>query len=449
MAIIPQLSMFDFMKLEDIYELKELQMVLENLPDEKLMQKLEEKRGKGRDDYTVRSMWNSVIAGVIYRHESIEALRSELGRNGQLRIVCGFMNYKIIEDAMGREIGKEPQIPNSWNYSRFLSNLMEEQELIDEMFETALSEITKLLPGFGSKLAMDGKAIQSYANKVNKNDKEDGRRDLDANKGIKKYNGINEDGSKWEKVKTWFGYELHLIVDADFELPVAFSLTKASAAEVPEGKKLIEHVGKKHPEIMERCEYFLADRGYDDTETIEILWDEYKTKPIIDMRNMWGNKQEVKMFENRNNIIGYDNFGCIYCYDPEMGERHLMGFGGFEKDRETLKYICPQKSSGIKCKGCNKCPYANKAIRIKLSEDRRRFTPVARSSYKWDNLYKSRTSVERVNSRIDNVYGFEKHFIRGMKKMKMRCSLALIVMLVKEIAIFREGIKRRQQEDAA
>jgi len=53
-----------------------------------------------------------------------------------------------------------------------------------------------------------------------------------------------------------------------------------------------------------------------------------------------------------------------------------------------------------------------------------------------------RTAVERVNSRIDNVYGFERHFIRGLKKMKLRCSLALLVMLV--VAIGR--IKQAQPE---
>jgi hypothetical protein len=229
-------------------------------------------------------------------------------------------------------------------------------------------------------------------------------------------------------------------------LPVAFEVTKASASEVKEGKKLIEKVGKDHPEIMDRCEYFLGDRGYDDTETIEMLWDEYKIKPVIDMRNMWEDKNEVRMFENRNNIVGYDNFGCIYCYDPVMGEKHLMGFGGFEKERESLKYICPCKSYLIECKGCSKCPYYNKAIRIKLKEDPRRFTPVARSSYKWERIYKLRTSIERVNSRIDNVYGFERHFIRGIKKMKLRCSLALIVMLVKEIALLRQWEKRRRKQ---
>ena len=119
-----------------------------------------------------------------------------------------------------------PKIPNSWNYSRFLSNLMEEQELINEMFETAVSEIAKLLPDFGKTLAIDGKAINSYARRPNKNRKEDGRRDLDADTGIKQYKGINDDGTKWEKIKSWFGYELHLIIDAEYELPVAFEVTR-------------------------------------------------------------------------------------------------------------------------------------------------------------------------------------------------------------------------------
>lgn len=448
MSSIPQISLFEFMKFEDLNELRELNLVLENMPDEELMEVLERKRGNGRNDYPVRAMWNSVIAGVTYRHEGIDKLIDELGRNGQLRFICGFRKYETVKDESGRKVTR-PKIPNAWNYSRFLLSLMEEQELIDRMFETAVGEITRLLPDFGEALAIDGKAIGSYAKRPNKNEKGDGRRDLDADTGIKKYKGVNEDGTKWEKIKSWFGYELHLIVDVKHELPVAYEVTKASAAEIPEGRKLIGHVGEVHPEIMDRCEYFLGDRGYDDTKTIEMLWDKYKIKPVIDMRNLWENKDEVRMFEGRNNIVGYDNFGCIYCYDPVMGEKHLMSFGGFEEDRETLKYVCPCKSHGIKCKGSSKCPYYNKAVRIRLGEDRRRFTPIARTSYKWKRVYRFRTAIERVNSRIDNVYGFERHFIRGIKKMKMRCSLALIVMLVKEIALIRQKEERRRQQQAA
>ena len=43
--------------------------------------------------------------------------------------------------------------------------------------------------------------------------------------------------------------------------------------------------------------------------------------------------------------------------------------------------------------------------------------------------YNKRTAVERINSRLDVSFGFERHYIRGIKKMKMRNCLALIVML--------------------
>ncbi|GAW92753.1 IS4-like transposase, partial [Calderihabitans maritimus] len=48
------------------------------------MRKLERKRGKGRNDYPIRAVWNSIIAGIIYQHPSIESLRRELLRNAQL-----------------------------------------------------------------------------------------------------------------------------------------------------------------------------------------------------------------------------------------------------------------------------------------------------------------------------------------------------------------------------
>jgi Transposase DDE domain len=82
----------------------------------------------------------------------------------------------------------------------------------------------------------------------------------------------------------------------------------------------------------------------------------------------------------------------------------------------------------MECKYKKNCPIKN-SIRIPLKEDRRIFTPIARSSYKWQELYNKRTSVERVNSKLDVSFGFEHHFIRGLQKMKLKCSIALCVML--------------------
>lgn len=49
------------------------------MPDEELMQVFEAERGKkGRYDYPVRAIWNSIIAGVVFQHISVESLRREL-----------------------------------------------------------------------------------------------------------------------------------------------------------------------------------------------------------------------------------------------------------------------------------------------------------------------------------------------------------------------------------
>ena len=70
--------------------LRDSKLVLDKLPDEDLMKELKRIRNKGRDKYPVRPMWNSIIAGVVFQHKSVESLRRELKRNGQLRDICGF-----------------------------------------------------------------------------------------------------------------------------------------------------------------------------------------------------------------------------------------------------------------------------------------------------------------------------------------------------------------------
>jgi hypothetical protein len=116
-----------------------------------------------------------------------------------------------------------------------------------------------------------------------------------------------------------------------------------------------------------------------------------------------------------------------------------MAYGGFEKDRMALKYVCPIKAYGLTCKGSDQCVHAMKSERVSLEVDRRIFTPVARSSYAWEREYKKRTAVERVNSGLDVSFGFERHCIRGLKKMEIRVGLALCVMLAMAVGRMKEG----------
>lgn len=426
MAIIPQKRLFDWREIEVLGDLERLHLVLEYMPDEKLMKILEQKRSNGRNDYTVRGVWNSILAAIVYQHRNIESLRRELSRNHQLREMCGLFNGT----------------PTASVYTRFLQNLFKYEDLIDEIFDTLVEQISELLPDFGKELAVDGKAIESYANgkkKTEKGSAQDGRADTDANWGVKKYQGKRKDGSPWEKIKSWFGYKLHLIVDAKYELPVAFEVTKASTAEQPQAHKLVDRCSQKHSGIVDRCEYFSGDKGYDDGKLSSKLWNKYNIKPVIDIRNLWKD-EKTRVLMDYNNVV-YNYNAMVYCYCPKTNTKREMTYGGFEKDRETLKYRCPGKQYGFDCKGCKECPVSS-GIRIPIDKDARRFTPLARSSYKWKQKYKKRTAAERVNSRLDVSFGFEEHFVRGLKKMKLKCSLSLCIMLAMAV-----GRVKQKRED--
>lgn len=80
---------------------------------------------------------------------------------------------------------------------------------------------------------------------------------------------------------------------------------------------------------------------------------------------------------------------------------------GFEKDRKeqgTLKKLCPAKQYGIQCAYMEKCQ-VKQGIRIDITQNQRAFCPIDRASYKWVRYYKKRTFVERVNGRLDELFG--------------------------------------------
>ncbi len=362
MAIIPQLSLFSWNEMDSLGDLARLRLVLTSMPDEALLTRLHAHRGRrGRNDHPVRGMWNSLLAGVVFQHLSIESLRRELARNAQLREMCGLWD-----------------IPSASAYTRFLQQLLRHTEELEAMFDHLVEALRETLSGFGEHLAIDSKAISSWANHPSKESEPDGRRDLDANYGVKNYKGLHKDDKPWEKVVRWFGYKLHLVVDAAYELPVAFSVTPASKSDMPGAHDLLNQMQKRQPQILRSAQTMAADKGYDDGKLITRLWDAYGIKPIIDLRRMWKDPDETRLFPGQTNAV-YDQTGAVYCYCPETNVRREMACGGFEKDRGTLKKLCPAKQVGILCAGQSQCPLAS-GLRVPMNVDRRIFTPIERAS---------------------------------------------------------------------
>jgi hypothetical protein len=445
-ARILQPHLFSWQDIDALSDLSRLTLVLENLPDETIVSALENKRANGSDTYPVRPTWNAVIAGIVFQHPTVESLLRELRRNGQLRDVCGF-----------DPLAGSAATPSSSAMSRFIANVIADVDLVNEMFSILVKTISELMPDFGRELAFDGKAIPSHS--TGRTSKKTGQAsDPDAAWGIKSYRGTNKDGTAWEKVMRWFGYQLHLIVDANSELPVAFEVQPANASEVKHLPLMVDHLAKQQPQIVERTYSLAADRGLDSGQLNKELLEVYGIIPIIDTRKMWQLGKQDRDFDPTKNItrlldptrcdnIVFDERGTVFCVCPITGTTYRMSFRGFEADRSSVAWRCPAAAYGFSCKGreqcemdaLGRCSDYGRLVRIRLDHDRRIFTPIPRDSPKWKTAYAKRTSAERMNSRIDHLLGFERHTIRGLAKMRTRMGLALAVVLAMAVGAIKQG----------
>lgn len=386
MAHIIQPYMFSWKDIDADSDLNRLRLVLSVLSDEGFVSLLEQRRGRGRDDYPVRPVWNALLAGVVFQHPSAASLLRELRRNGELRKLCGF------DPLLGAAA-----VPTDHAFGRFLAVVMEHLDELLEIFARLVEGLRHKLPGLGKRLAVDSKAIRSWGLPVRDEDKRqqsDRRRDMDADWGTKTFKGVRADGSKWEKVSRWFGYKLHLMVDADYELPLAFEVTQASCSDMKHLMPLVEKLAERHPDLAEAAEELSADKGYDSTANNTEPFDDYGIKPVIDHRALWRETQSDQgpstriVFDERVDSFVYDEQGHVLCVCPQTQEHREMFFCGFEQKRQTLKYRCPAAACGFECKG-RKAGEARasvgsfgRVIRVPLDKDRRIFTPIARHTAK-------------------------------------------------------------------
>ena len=179
----------------------------------------------------------------------------------------------------------ERLLPGDANFSRLLRNVVhleEQQGLVSVMVDTLRARLMEVLPDFGKHLGYDGKAIDSHS--TGRTSRKTGKTsDPDADWGKHEICGIdNRTGKTWKKVKSWFGYGVHLIADTGYEIPVAFQMTRASASEPVVLSGALGKLFAGEPELRERCEDFSADRGLDSGPLKQTLWDDHGIRPLID-----------------------------------------------------------------------------------------------------------------------------------------------------------------------
>ena len=401
---VHQVSFFSLPDFLRIDRGSRLVMVLEALDAERLLRVLEQERKGRRNDYPVRSLWYSLIAGLVYGRPTITSLIEELKINPGLRLLCGMTS--------------EGKVPPPWVYSRFLKKLAQHQDLLQEIFDRAVSELAELTPDFGRNLAIDSTDVKAWSNPYRKPPS-----DPDAGWGVKKADGKQD-------LYRWLGYKLHLVVDADYEIPVAFEVTPANQDDGRTALPLLHGLKEEHPVIIERAEHFMADKGYDQKDIYKLLISErFDIKPVIPL-NLRGEKSPPGITNSQ---------GTPLCVSGQQ-----MYYAGY--DNGFLKYRCPAISTGVKCQArqpCCRLDGYGTVVKLNTREDPRRYTPVPRETKKWARLYKKRTAVERVNSRLKQHLLLDELRVRGLGRVKVRLTLSLLVMMGAALSMAR----RKQWED--
>lgn len=407
-------SLFSWQALDESNDIFRFRKLLEALDDKELIRRLKAERKGRRNDYPIEAIWNSLLARLLFNHSSIQSLRRELRRNTEFRQVCGF-----------DPLLKEKAVPSKDAYHRFQKKLDNPSDLLLDIFHQLLRKLFKFLPDLGKRLAADGKAIPACR-----------KDDRDAVVGCKKE--ISSKGEREIVTYEWFGYKLHLLCDATYELPVAFDVTTATAHESPRLLKMIQDLKENHEDILSCAETLASDKGYDDGEDKERLYQEYDVIPIIPARDMA--QGEYKPLDpERHDTLYISPTGQIACKNRP--------FESDEKKRGTLKFRRPSAAWGIECQNRDSCRCSRKAkhseygrvVRVKVNSFSRLLSPIYPHSYRFEDIYKSRTAVERLFARLDHQYGIERHYDRGMRRMRTRVTMSLIAMLATALGWIKSG----------
>ena len=405
--------------LEDSPSLRTIRDFLQALPDGKLLNALRRWRGRGRDDYPVTALWGVCVLTPLLRHAGTEATLADLRRNRQLRRLIGLDN--------------EHAVPKKWNVSRFQKVLGAEPHLslLREMFDVMVRRLASAVPTLGRHTAGDATSLSA---RPQRSAATPGPLDPPTG-GRKEY--VDENGTV-TKVVEWFGYKLHLLVDVENEVSLAYQTTSANRGDnellpdlVTQARRNLGDDLQADPPVS-RIETLAYDKAGDDEEVHERL-DASGIKPVVEIRSLWKSEPERMLpgHDGASNVV-YDEAGTLYCYDKlsDPPVRRPMAYIGHEASRGTLKYRCPARHGGYRCpsdKRCNAGRKYGKTIRVKRQIDLRRFPPIPRATKQFERRYKGRATGERGNARLKIFWGADDGNVTGPERF---CAAVAVVMLV-------------------
>ena len=375
-----------------------LRAVLDGIDDVPLLDRLQQYRQTGRPGYSLRAMWRAYVSKFVLKIRFNLDLLERLRGNRQLREICGFGD----------------DVPSESAFSRFTTRLTDHQDLVERCFRGATDALRGLvpavkrqegkqdqpLPPLGAVLAIDSTLFETYSNPSRPVVS-----DPDARWGVKHSSRAKDDDTEWG-----FGYKMHLISDATYGIPLAFTVTPANENDSIQLPGVLRKTLDAHSWMEPGC--LLADRGYDSLTNHEFVYDLGIT-PVIHIRKPTakdGLYDGIYTESGKPTCMGGEAMEYVRT-DPETGA-HLFRCraGG-----------CPLKAVGSKAIAhCDSEVWENPESNLRVLGPLPRFLPA------WKRLYSQRMSIERIFRSLKHSRGLEGHMVRGMKKVSLLATMSLL-----------------------
>jgi hypothetical protein len=371
--------------------------------------------GRGRPPVSREAL----LKGLIYRN-----LR---GINKIVELEFELLNNPSIAEPLGLDPLKRP--PSDERFSDFLRS--NPNGYFQSIRKSLVHELINEGVISGSGIALDSCPIEAFVKENNLKTSVKERYDKyhlpsgdkDARLGVT----IHFPSPFKKKIHYFWGYRNHIINDLESELPIAEMTLQANKDEKKVGLSMLK---KLHQDFPLPIKVVAADANFDVEEILQYIIEEMKAEAII--------PRNPRNTQNTHYTIKKDE---VYCQaDLPMNRKGKMTVKGitylqyrcplhWSKDFQGQYLLCPAgHPKFLKQKDCNVLIRLTPSIREKVNYGTHRFKKV----------YNTRTSVERVFSRLLSI-SMQKPTLRGFKAIRNHCTIAHITVLLVALTAYKIG----------
>jgi transposase len=356
---------------------------------------------QGAEGYDPISLLKAQLLIYLGEVGSDRKLVSALLYNGRLCLLCGFNFLKT---------------PSNGTFTNFRDRLGDETfyEILHNLIAQAI--VLKVIQG--GDTAIDSTHVWAYANQF-------GHKTCSCKGKCDCPRSYSDTDAKWgakSKDYFFFGYKVHLIVDAKSQLPLEVKVTPGNEPDSHQAIPLLKGAKKKHPD--NKMKTSAMDSAYDSHENYRFAIKEAQVAPIIALNPRGG------VDALTSNSLSLSKDGSYTC---------LAGFKviywGKEEKRSRLKFRCPAAVGKGEClfrSTCSRSQYG-RTFYLNPNRDYRLIGPIPRGTALWQKKYDARTSVERAYSEEKGSHKLANPRVRGLSKVRIHVYLALCAQVIKRI----------------